>query len=166
MLVALCLSCLVTGCGAHPSQHSESTNSTVMKPNGTIKPPVLPSANNSTAKLDIYGTVKNVQIGTKSTLLSIKVYSVAKIVTRGEHDHIQKNSVISVLFHGTPRDYFIGSPAKFLPVNVGQTIAIQMTYHRTPGSIWESWFDNYLYKDNGSYLDWKGQSFGKNPFNY
>ena len=90
-----------------------------------------------------------------------------KVFSYDGHDFIQSGSVISIVFEGTPKDYFIGGglTKKYLPVTVGQKMATVITSGETKhGTVWHSLFDSYEYLQNGVYVNWKEQIFGSNPY--
>ena len=128
----------------------------------------LYSAKPATAtKLGIEGTVQSVKVYANQTLLRVKVSAVPKVFSYDGYDFIQSGSVISIVFEGTPKNYFIGggSTKKYLPVTVGQKMATVITSgKREYGTIWHSLFDSYEYLQNGVYENWKEQTFGSQPY--
>ncbi|MHB1685543.1 MAG: hypothetical protein ACYCYO_22480 [Bacilli bacterium] len=160
----------ITGCGS-VTHNIGSTNQSANRIKNTIPntgqtPP--PKANNSTTtQLAIVGTIQSVKINSNNTLVTVKVASIPKVFRSNGHDSVHKGSVISILFSGTTKQFFVGagSSKKYLPVKVGLNITTVITSQKTnSGTKWTSLFDSYEYKKDGSYLNWKEQNFGANVF--
>lgn len=120
----------------------------------------------TTTKLGIEGTVQSVKFYANQTLLQVKVSAVPKVFSYNGYDYVQSGSVISNVFEGTPKNYFIGGGAakKYLPVTLGQKMATAITSGKSKyGTIWHSFFDSYEYLQNGVYVNWKEQTFGTHP---
>lgn len=131
----------------------------------TPKSPIKIQSNENKIKLGIYGTILSVKIQAKNTILTVEVGSVQKVFYNSGHIPIHKGSVISILYQGTPKDYFVGagSPTKYLPVWADLNIATIITSTNS-GITWNSLFDSYEFLKYGAYMNWKGQNFGEDVF--